>query len=216
MNKLPKNSLNEFQKQNLRLLSHKPEFQARVSEIRKRWCIQIGSAVIAKNRKMKKDQSSLQSTSFDDAIWEMMRELNQPRVRYLLFESYVLYDDFFHTPIGRGINELFLRQNPRVFGENGRLFLEIYEDTTLQDVKRIWKSIVEVNKPGYLAKKNIATRRKPLKNFDRDERMYILRSEGKTSNEIREIIKKEFGGRKIPYDTVPKIIERFRQEIMDA
>lgn len=216
MNKLPKNSLKEFQKQHLRLLSHKSEFQDRVVEIRKKWNIPEQGILTLEDYMIWRKSRPTQASSFDKCVQTMTKELNQIMNLFLPIQSYIVHGDFFKNPLGSGINDLFLRQNPRVFEEDGHLFMEIYDDTTPQDVKRIWKSIVEVNKPRYLKKGSSAMRRKPLEYFDRNERIYNLHREGKNAREICKIINQEFKETFLGYSEISPIIKRFEKEIQNA
>ena len=142
---------------------------------------------------------------------------------FMAIRTYVIYNDFNKSPLGSGLTRIFSAQNPRILTENDsisgkpRLFLEIYDDTTLQNVKDIWKSHVEANKPFALQKlKKKTVRRRILKKFDRDERIYNLSIEKKKHKDIAQIIKEEFGGKKLSYDDVAKIIANFKQEIQEA
>lgn len=71
-----------------------------------------------------------------------------------------------------------------------KIIMEIGENTTLKDVKAIWRNVEEARK--YLFPKR--PKFKPWKNIERDAKLYALYLEGKSLATICNTIDKEYGG----------------------
>lgn len=120
--------------------------------------------------------------------------------RYLLFNDI----DNMMQPIGISIhkeidNEIDLE----------RMYIEIEDSTTLEDIKQEWKTIKY-----HQSKLNAHVKKKfqPIKEFERDKRAYELHREGKSLKEVVNILSDETGEVYEWYD-ISKFIERHRKKI---
>lgn len=88
------------------------------------------------------------------------------------------------------------------------LFIEIEDDTTLDDIKMFWPEIKEHQKrlESYKKKKY-----QPIKQFDRDKLAFDLHQDGKTLIETAEVVSRKFG---TDYDwtEISKFIQRHKQK----
>lgn len=92
--------------------------------------------------------------------------------------------------------------------DNGikRISLEIDDDTTLNDLKHVWKWARKMRK-GRLSDKF-----QPIPNFDRDKRAYELELEGRTEKEIGDTIQEEFGD-SLDYNELKIVIKRYKKRL---
>jgi hypothetical protein len=88
------------------------------------------------------------------------------------------------------------------------LFIEIEDDTTLEDVKMFWSEIKDHQRrlESYNKKKF-----QPIKEFDRDKLALDLDQEGKTLKNIAEELKQKFG-KEYDWTEVSKFIQRHKQK----
>ncbi|KKR86993.1 MAG: hypothetical protein UU34_C0008G0017 [Candidatus Curtissbacteria bacterium GW2011_GWA1_41_11] len=89
------------------------------------------------------------------------------------------------------------------------LSISIEEDTTLEDIKQGWPDIKIHQKSLAYRKQN---KFQPIKNFDRDKRAYELQKEDKTTDEIGEIIQKEFNI-DLDYNEIGIAINRYKKRL---
>ncbi len=90
-----------------------------------------------------------------------------------------------------------------------KLSVEIQDDTTLEDIKKAWPDIEFHQKHlhSYVNQKF-----QPIKKFDRDKRAYELQEEGKTIEEIGEIINLEFDDA-LGDSELKQIIKRYKKRL---
>lgn len=127
-------------------------------------------------------------------------------------ELMTINESFSNTPVT--ITDGF--DNIRIFSKRGttgkvkRLFIEIASDTTTKDLLSAWEKIEAIQKemPGYNS-----GRRKVSKNDKRDFRIYELAETGLTARKIATLIHSEFGGSKLGYEEVHKILSRFKKKL---
>lgn len=212
-------SVDAYQDQQLRLLAHKNNFQKKVIKVR------VANNINKKGfSKFSEHKKWLQKNNPDQIrknTFSILRSFDLTQNYYMPIYSYVLFNDFNHgLHIGKGIEKAFYNANPRVFDKvdkrNGkmRIFLEIYADTTLQDVQRIWETKIECDKYRMHGYKRTRDRKKPSENFDRDEKIYLLAQSRISYREIAKIVKKELK-KTLIYDDIAKIVKRFKQKIQD-
>ncbi len=87
--------------------------------------------------------------------------------------------------------------------------LEIDGDTTLKDVKHIWPWVKLMQKDLMYRQ---ADKFQPIKNFERDTRIYTLDKEGKTLTEIAETINLEFDNALLEGE-LKQIIKRYKKRL---
>jgi hypothetical protein len=88
------------------------------------------------------------------------------------------------------------------------LFIEIEDDTTLDDIKMYWPKIKEHQKrlESYKKKKF-----QPIKNFERDKLAFELDEQGKTLKEITEELNQKFD-KEYDWTETSKFIQRHKQK----
>ncbi len=90
------------------------------------------------------------------------------------------------------------------------VFLRIYGDTTLRDIKDIWK-VVKMHQKDL---KNFRKRTRLIQFFDRNQKLYKLHKKGISYKKIYEMIDKNKEWPKFPsYDYIAKIIRRHKKYI---
>lgn len=90
-----------------------------------------------------------------------------------------------------------------------QLCLHIDEDTTLEDIKEIWSDVMEHQEMLIYKKQN---KFQPIKNFERDKRIYELEQEGKTIKEIGDIINSEYDDGLLDGE-IKQIIKRYKKRL---
>jgi len=93
-----------------------------------------------------------------------------------------------------------------------KIFIEVYAETTIKDIQKIWPMIKHWQKNTIGFRKGRKRRKTELV---RDLRIYELYLGGLTHPKISKKIREEFGGQTIMYDEIAKIIQRMKKSIMD-
>jgi hypothetical protein len=90
-----------------------------------------------------------------------------------------------------------------------KIYIEIEDDTILEDIKQQWQSVKHHQKQLHSRTKD---KFQPIREFERDQLAYDLNRKGKNLKEVAKALTKEF---KKQYDwyEVSKFIERHRQKI---
>jgi hypothetical protein len=108
----------------------------------------------------------------------------------------------------------FMHLNPGCVVDSGRdedgIFLKIYPDTTLDDIREKWPTI-KYHRDKILNRK--IERKVRIENLERDLEILRLKRAGKTGMEIRDMIKQDerFKDQGIEYEEVPKLITRLKE-----
>lgn len=149
-----------------------------------------------------------------DRLSELLKKYKLDDRYRNLVRNYIFFKEFFSEEVPE-----FLENNKRVHyftesldsedwtGANLRIFMEIYAETTIKDIQKIWqKEIKPLQKRAVGYKKG---RNTTPKNFERDRKIYELHVAGKSIKEIKAAISEEFGLVMMPHE-IRKIIARFK------
>ncbi|MFW5884825.1 MAG: hypothetical protein ACOCUF_01155 [Patescibacteria group bacterium] len=90
-----------------------------------------------------------------------------------------------------------------------RLFVEIFSETSIEDLKKSWEKISQLKKDAIGFKENT---RKRVNLMDRDKAIYSLYKEGKSPKEIKREIEGMPCTRNIELKYISKIIERMENK----
>jgi hypothetical protein len=119
--------------------------------------------------------------------------------RYLLFNNPDNMGIFIGPVISTSIDMEF---------DTETISLEIEANTTLEDIKAIWPSVMESqSRLSYKKQKKF----QPLRKFDRNKKAYELYQQGKKYREIADEFSKT--GKAIGEETVAKMIERYKKMV---
>ena len=119
--------------------------------------------------------------------------------RYLLFNNPDNMGIFIGPVISTSIDMEF---------DTETISLEIEANTTLEDIKSIWPSVMEAqSRLSYKKQKKF----QPLRKFDRNKKAYELYQQGKKYREIADEFSKT--GKTIGEETVAKMIERYKKMV---
>jgi len=101
---------------------------------------------------------------------------------------------------------------PKNWGDEQFVAIEIFPETTINDISSNWDKIAEKRDFLYGIKRDKSERFVKSKNIERDLLIYKLRKEGKKYSEIKDIINGDirFIDKKIEYQEVSKIIKRLK------
>ncbi len=141
---------------------------------------------------------------FRDDIWSVVRRYRLSPRWHTGIRRYLLFNDPDNLNLTAGVTMV-------TTWENGmkRIALEIDGDTTLNDVKHIWPWVKQMQKSLMYRQ---ADKYQPIKNFDRDKRIYELSHEGKSSNDIGDTIQQEFGD-SLDYNEINLAIKRYKKRL---
>lgn len=90
-----------------------------------------------------------------------------------------------------------------------KLSIEIDDTTTLDDLKHAWPLIKFHQKK---LESYVNQKIQPIKHFERDQKAYLLKKEGKTPEEIEKAIQDEFDIT-MNYDDINKAITRYKKRV---
>lgn len=136
-----------------------------------------------------------------------------------ILNKYNLSDNYKDTMMTYLVNNCFSflsRDNLRFWvekdkkNEGKKIFLEIYSETTIKDVQRIWDWVKFHQKDAFGYKEG---RKGKNRNLERDKRILELSKEGLSHPKISDKIEEEFGERIMYYD-IAKKIQRLKKKIM--
>jgi hypothetical protein len=149
----------------------------------------------------KKINADAPLNAFNNDIWSVIRKYRLSPKWNNGIRRYLLFNDPTNLNISFGIPVKFE-------WENGmrRIYLEIDEDTTLDDLKNVWSWARKLQRGKKYDKYQ------PIKNFDRDNRAYELQLEGRTEKEIGDIIQEEFGDT-LDYNELNIAIKRHKKRL---
>lgn len=194
-------------RQRVQLLIYNDEFYNDVTELRAKWSIpQYGFDSLDEgvNSMLERDPNK-ESGSFLGDIHDVTSKFNLTPNWSTGIMCYVLTHDeqLMLAAVGLPTERISLSENG-----SDEITINIDEFTTLEDIKTLWPEIKK-------AQKDVSTseqeKQQPIPNIDRYIRAKQLRSEGKTSNEIADILTDE-AGKTISYDDVNTYIHRFNQQ----
>ncbi len=139
--------------------------------------------------------------ALNDDVWGLITKYCLIPKWHSGIKNYLLYNDPKNMGIDIGVTVAF-------GWDHGirKISLEIDKDTTLDDLKRVWSWARKM----FRNKTN--TKFQPIKNFDRDKRIYNLDKEGKTIDEIGETVQTEFN-QDLDYNHINLILSRYKKRI---
>lgn len=137
-------------------------------------------------------------------IWSVVRKYRLSPRWHTGIRRYLLFNDPDNLNLTAGVTIV-------TTWENGmkRIALEIDSDTTLKDVKQIWPWVKRMQKDLMYRQ---AEKFQPIKNFERDTRIYELDQDGKTLKEIAETINIEFDNALLEGE-IKQIIKRYKERL---
>lgn len=118
-------------------------------------------------------------------------------------------EPFFYTSEETGEDEIHY---PKNWGDEQFVAIEIFPETTINDISSNWDKIAEERDRLYGLDRSKSERFVKSKNIERDLLIYKLKKEGKKYIEIRDIVNGDvrFVNKKIDYQEVSKIIKRLK------
>lgn len=149
----------------------------------------------------KKTNAEAPLNSFNNDLWVIIRKYRLSPKWHNGIRRYLMFNDPSNMNILFGIPVKFE-------WENGirRIYLEIDDDTTLNDLKNVWSWARKLQRGKQYDKYQ------PIKNFDRDNRAYELQLEGRAEKEIGDIIQEEFGDA-LDYNELNIAIKRHKKRL---
>lgn len=142
--------------------------------------------------------------AFRDDIWSVVRKYRLSPQWHTGIHRYLLYNDPDNLNLTTGVTIVNTLKNGMKL-----ISLEIDGDTTLKDVKHIWSLVKRMQKDLMYRQ---ADKFQPIKNFERDTKIYTLDQEGKTLSEIAETINLEFDNALLE-EELKQIIKRYKKRL---
>lgn len=141
---------------------------------------------------------------FREDIWSVVRKYRLSPRWHTGIRRYLLFNDPDNLNLTAGVTIA-------TTWENGmkRISIEIDGDTTLKDIKHTWPLVKRMQKDLMYRQ---ADKFQPIKNFERDKRIYFLDKEGKTLIEIAETINLEFDNALLEGE-IKQIIKRYKERL---
>lgn len=129
----------------------------------------------------------------------------------LNFEESIRRFIMFNDPIDKAwiSSNIFITEKTDEDTGLKQLLIGINDETTLDDIKKCWSSICFHRDYLYPKAKK---KNQPIKNFERNQRAYELKQEGKSLNEIAEIISKEYNSDYV-YIDIADFIKKYKKII---
>ena len=154
--------------------------------------------------KRKEYNLNVPMNAFREDIWSVVRKYRLSPRWHTGIRRYLLFNDPDNLNITAGVTMV-------TTWENGmeRLALEIDGDTTLKDIRQIWPWVKRMQKDLMYKR---ADKFQPIKNFERDQRIYELQQEGRSEKDIGDIIQREFGD-SLDYNEINIAIKRYKKRL---
>jgi hypothetical protein len=154
--------------------------------------------------KRKEHNAKAPLNEFREDIWSVVRKYRLSPRWHTGIRRYILFNDPDNLNLTAGVTIV-------TTWENGikRIALEIDGDTTLNDIKHIWPWVKRMQK-GLMYRQ--ADKFQPIKNFERDTRIYELDQAGKTLKEIAETINLEFDNALLEGE-IKQVIKRYKERL---
>jgi len=210
-------------KQKVDLILANPIFHTKVRILRMKWKIPPNGFTLKKSieiktkkgivrqhvkGKMEKWEDRLNESGKSPDFWKDLDNLRKTTLkpyklpdRWLLFlQWYIVYGS--KMPVSSP--EIYLRRDDDA--SEYTLWVKIDGDTTLSDIKRVWKYIKGEQKRLFDYKKRF----KAMPKIQRDKRIMKLSKQGLSDKEIAEQINKDFG-RGLIYSDIPKIRQKYKK-----
>lgn len=149
----------------------------------------------------KKINRSAPLNAFNDDIWVVIRNYGLTPKWHGGLKSYLLSNNPDQLKSQTGLTVSFNWDHGML-----RPSIEFDADTRIEDLKRAWTWARK------LLKKNKNSKFQPIKNFERDKRIYELDKEGKTVEDIGEIIQTEFN-EDLDYNHINIVLGRYKKRV---
>ena len=163
---IPSKNRDSYYAQKLRILTHCPNFQQYIKILRKKWNVPkslisndaqytqwlndfpLNTPEIksnAKNQSLQKEQKNIRLYPLIQDLKNIINTFDLNDSFTYSIRSYILYGDFNYSEFGNNICKAIQNQNPLIFSEDAgnnrqRLFMEIFDDTTLKDIQKIYNT----------------------------------------------------------------------------
>jgi hypothetical protein len=217
-----KNSGERFRKSgvfNDTLLAN-PKFEKEIKKLRQKWSISANGFIDDKqselwHKKIEEDSDkaielidkrekgiTVPLNDFWNDINTVINKFNLPS-RYVSFVEYYLK----FSKVSKSESATVVVNYNRKLNRK-EMFIQIYTDTTLEDIKSVWSRVRRFKK--YLVGYRKDMKVREITNLQVEKRAYELQQEGVKPKKISEILKKEGLGT-YDYDYVVKLISRFRK-----
>lgn len=227
--------------QKIKLLISKPAFQKDIIELRKKWNIPVNGITNEKDNQNWNQKLLIDTDEYYLKNWpkerkeiiklrkdkrfreaeELKKKINsQAPLNAIGDDLWSIIIKYKLSPRWHGgIKRYLLFNNPKNMGiemgitvsmswEHGikQISLEIDRDTTLEDIKEVWKWAKKMYKDRQ------SNKFQPIKKFERDKKIYNLQKDGKTPDEIGNIIEDKFGDY-LDYNDINIIVNRFKKRL---
>jgi hypothetical protein len=141
---------------------------------------------------------------FREDIWSTVRKYRLSPRWHNAIRRYILFNDPDNLNLAAGVTIINTWENGMK-----RISLEIDGDTTMKDIKQVWPWVKRMQKDLMYKR---ADKFQPIKNFERDKKIYELDQEGKTLTEIAELINTEFDDALLEGE-LTQIIKRYKKRL---
>jgi hypothetical protein len=154
--------------------------------------------------KRKEHNAKAPLNEFREDIWSVVRKYRLSPRWHNAIRRYILFNDPDNLNLAAGVTIVNTWENGMKL-----IALEIDGDTTLKDIKQVWPWVKRMQKDLMYKR---ADKFQPIKNFERDKRIYELEQGGKTLTEIAELINVEFDSALLETE-VKQIIKRYKKRL---
>lgn len=210
--------------QNLQRLLYNKQFIIAISEIRIKYAMpQNGFSTDENVRKWNGRLLALWSKgkitlTLSQDIDTLLRKFDLPSPYHMPINNFVFFNNFLINDESKiQISPFVVIQQYDKTIKLLRCFLEIFGDTTIDDIKKGWRGINKIQLGDNIFRKPLPTYRKlyrELVNLDRDAYIRHLREDKHLSlKETEEEIKKNAHFNPVSYLEIPKIIKRLKRTV---
>lgn len=121
-------------------------------------------------------------------------------------ENYIIFNDLEMIEWNAEIN--FDIQTDK-FNDKRKIVINIYEDTTIDDIKAIWPRITKVQESLLSHKK---TKRQPMQQFERDKLAYEMKHNGYSLKSIAKELNEKYNANYLDFE-IPKFVKRHKKKV---
>lgn len=154
--------------------------------------------------KRKEHNAKAPLNEFREDIWSVVRKYRLSPRWHNAIRRYILFNDPDNLNLVAGVTIVNTWENGMKL-----IALEIDADTTLKDIKQVWPWVKRMQKDLMYKR---ADKFQPIKNFERDQRIYELQQEGRSEKDIGDIIQREFGD-SLDYNEINIAIKRYKKRL---
>jgi len=162
--------------------------------------------LIKREEENKRFNASVPINALYHDVWNLLHKYRLPASWHNSIKRYLLFNDQNNLWIPLGNITMQITWDEKT--NHRQLSLILNADTTLVDVKSIWKMVKLEQKR---LQDKTAEKFQPIDNLKRDTRILELENEGKSYEEIAEVIRQEYGLPDFGYENVSKILPRIKK-----